>query len=252
MVGRAREAGLALVGGAEGQQRRLLERDRVVLLAGRAEPRQLAGHADHLQRALLDPGRLLGVERQDLVGELELGHDEGDQALGPELAHGGQAVVPVGGPVAPVRRAHHQHRVEIAVEPIEHRGQLLHVRLGEVALERGRVDRLEREGGQELPAPAQRVAVTREHLPAGGRDRGLELARLRRRAALLQLGRREPARAGLGGLAPAGARLLGRAAARLLLGGLLLGRLGLVLLRLGLLLLRHAPLSRSPARAAGS
>ena len=52
--------------------------------------------------------------------------------------------------------------IEEAVEGVDHSRQPLDVRLGEVALERRRLDLVERQGGEDLPVAAERVAVGAE------------------------------------------------------------------------------------------
>src|SRR5690606_38630373 len=70
----AREALVLLVEQAERDQVRRLELEGEVLLAGlRRFLGEDAVHADHLERLLLQVVRLLGVEREDLEGDLRVG-----------------------------------------------------------------------------------------------------------------------------------------------------------------------------------
>ena len=143
--------------------------------------------------------------------------------LGAELPERGQTVVAVRRPVlSPPSAPHHDHRVEIAAELVHGRGQPLDVRLGEIALVRGGLDLVDREGGEDLPVAAERVLVGGEHGAAVGLD-GLGQAGhgCGRGAGADGIGR-DAARAGLGGrflLAP----WLPLALARGMLGCLRLG-----------------------------
>src|SRR5207245_7893265 len=68
MVGAAAESRPLLVAEAQRDEGWLLELQRVSLLRGAVEPRQLLVHADDLQRLLPQIVCLLSVQREDLIG----------------------------------------------------------------------------------------------------------------------------------------------------------------------------------------
>src|SRR6185436_5777569 len=89
-------------GGAEREERRQLELEferSLHLAARRAAARERARHPNRLERLLLQVVRLLGVEREDLKGDLGIGHEQRDDRPDAELLQRLQAVVAVGRPV---------------------------------------------------------------------------------------------------------------------------------------------------------
>ena len=68
----------------------------------RSRSRYMRAHADRLLAQVV---RLLDVQRQDLVGDRALRHQQRQHALGAQLLERGQPVVAVGRPVAPRRRS---------------------------------------------------------------------------------------------------------------------------------------------------
>jgi hypothetical protein len=105
------------------------------------------------------------------VGDLGLGHHNGDGRPGAERPHGGQAVVAVRRPVVPILGAHHHHRVEVAPEPVDGGAELRYVRVRQVALVRRGFDQLDRQAGEDLPVAAQRIPIGSEDRAAVGLDR---------------------------------------------------------------------------------
>ncbi len=143
-------------------------------LAG-AGVRQIARHADHLERLLAQVVRLLRVEREDAVGELGLGDQERDDGLAAQLLERVQAVVAVGRPVGAVFAAHGDDRVEEAADLVHALHEALQVRLGEVALEGRGGDLVDRQRDEELPLPAERLPVGADDGRAVGFDQRGEL-----------------------------------------------------------------------------
>ncbi len=175
MVGPAGKTAIFLVAQPQREQCRLLELDLVVPLRPVLGLGQQLGQADHLQRPLAQVVRLLGVEQQDPVGDLDIGHHDGDDGAGAESPERGQAVVAVGGPVrvqgglpfpsllAGLGATHNDHRIQIPAELVHGRGQPLDVGLGEIALEGCGLHQVDRQGREDLPVAAERVLV-------GGQD----------------------------------------------------------------------------------
>ena len=114
MVGAARQAPALLVREAQRGQRRLLELERVRFLVAVRDRREVDVHAAHADRLLAQVVRLLDVERQDLVGDRALRHQQRQHRLGAQLLERGQPVVAVGRPVGRVAGllAHRDDRIQ--------------------------------------------------------------------------------------------------------------------------------------------
>ena len=98
----AREPLVLLVEEPERDEVGRLELEGIVLLAGgRLLVDQPAIHADDLEGLLLEVVRLLGVEREDLEGDLRLRDQDRGDHLGLELAQDDSTVIAVRGPVDP-------------------------------------------------------------------------------------------------------------------------------------------------------
>ncbi len=71
------------------------------------------------KRLLFEVVRLLGVQREDLEGDIGIGNEERDDGLGAQLAQRLKPVIPVRGPV-PVALTNHDDRIEEAAEGFYH------------------------------------------------------------------------------------------------------------------------------------
>jgi hypothetical protein len=152
-----------------------------------------------LQRPLSQVVRLFGVEGQDAVRHLHLGDDQRHDGPAAQSLHRFQPVVAVGRPVLAFIGAHRDHRIEKAVQLIDGDGQLVGVRLRQIALEGCRLDPVDGQAGQHLPVAAQRVFIGPQHRAAILFDRlgqARDFGRRRRRG---EAARREAAGLGLGG-----------------------------------------------------
>ena len=89
--------------------------------------------------------RLLGVEGEDLPRHLALGHHQRRDCPGAQTAHRFQAVAAVRRPEALLRRGDRDHRIEEHAGAVEHVGEPLVMHLRQIALERRRLDRLDRQ-----------------------------------------------------------------------------------------------------------
>ena len=125
MVGAAREPPILQVAKAERQERRLLEFDGVVALRPVVELDQRLGQPRNFERAFAQVVGLLGVQQQNAVGDLDIGHHERHRRPGAELAERGEAVMAVRGPVLALTRPHDDQRIEEAVQPVSERA-LIH------------------------------------------------------------------------------------------------------------------------------
>ena len=170
MVRAAGEAAVLQVAEAQRHERGLLELGFELALGPVVELGEALGQPRHLERALAEVVRLLGVEEQDAVRDLGLGHHDGHRRAGAERAHRRQAVVAVRGPVSAVAGAHDDHGVEVAAEPVDRRAELGDVRVREVALVGRGLDQVDRQPREDLPVAAQRIPVGGEHRAPVGLD----------------------------------------------------------------------------------
>ena len=111
------------------------------------------------------------LSSQDPVRDFRLGNDERDDRLRAERAHRAEPVIAVGRPVLAVARGHSDDRVEEAVELVDRVRQTPDVCFREIALERRRLDAVDRQRGE------QSASVRR-----AGRDRSRAPSRRRRRS----------------------------------------------------------------------
>ena len=163
MIRAAGEAAVLLIAKPEGHERGLLELDRELLLGSLVERGERFGETHDLERALAEVVRLLGIEKENPVRDFGLGDDERDDGLRAELPKCAEPVVAVRRLVLPFPRWHGDHRIEESVERIDRLGETSDVCLGEIALERRRLDAIERERGEKLPVSAQWIAIGGEH-----------------------------------------------------------------------------------------
>src|SRR5262249_31760426 len=146
--------------------------------------------------------RLLGIERQDLEGDLRIRHEERDHGLDAELLQRLQAVIAVRRQVLAVL-ADRDDRIEEPPERPDDGHELLHVRVGGVALVRRRLD-----AAHPPRRPRQRRAA--EWIGIATEDGALVFLDLRREPIELTardrlgLGRGKPHRRGRGLLAANG------------------------------------------------
>src|SRR5207302_8034716 len=113
---------------AERQERRLLELERVALLRVVGHLGERARHADRLERLLAQVVRLLGVERENLEGDLRIGHDERGDRADAELLQRLQTMVAVWRQVLAVV-ADGDDRIEEAADRLDDAHQPLDVRI---------------------------------------------------------------------------------------------------------------------------
>ena len=142
VVGASAQPRPLLVGGAECQERRLLELELEIALAAGLVMlviRERAEHADRFERLLFEVVRLLGIEGENLERDVGFGDDERDHRSGAELPHRLQPVIPVRSPIA-VTVAHGDDWIEEPAELLDDVHQPLDVRLRGVALIRRRLD----------------------------------------------------------------------------------------------------------------
>src|SRR5713101_7996669 len=163
----AREALVLLVEEPERDEVRRLELERVVLLAARRLiGHEAAVHADDLERFLLEVVGLLGVERQDLEGDLVLRHEDGRDHCRLELAEHGAAVVAVGRPVEAGLGRHDDDGVDEAVDLLDDVLEALDVGRRQIALIRRRLHLGHGQQAEDLPVVADRLAIERERAAA--------------------------------------------------------------------------------------
>ena len=113
---------------------------------------------------LLQVVRLFGVERAGSASAISRsGTTSAVIALRAQPAHRFEAVAAVRRPEALLRRRDGDDRVEETAGLLDDVGQPLMVHFGDVALERRRLDPVDREGDQHHRVAAQRVAVSGEH-----------------------------------------------------------------------------------------
>ena len=98
-----------------------------------------------------------------MVGDLRLGDYERDDGLRPQLLHRRQPMEPVRRPVLPVVGRDSDHRIEIPSELVDRVGDPADMGLRQVALERRRLDAVDRQSGKQLPVSAEGITVRREH-----------------------------------------------------------------------------------------
>src|SRR6266545_1151630 len=189
--GAAREALVALVEQAQGDEVRGFELKRPLLLRAPGLPlRQPPIHPDHLERLLLQVVGLLDVQRQDLISDLGLDHQDRGQVLGLELREHRAPVVAVGRPVDAGARRQGDDGIHESVELLHRFGQALDVRRRQVTLIRARLHAIEGQEAEDLPVLADGVAIERQHVPAVSLDLLGERAGLARG---LRRGKRRPA-----------------------------------------------------------
>ncbi len=195
MVGAAREPPAFLIGEAQRRQRRLLElqREGGLVLLGPGDGGEIFVHPPHADGLLAQVVGLFDVERQDLVGDRALGDHQRQDALRAQLLERGQPVIAVRRPVG--RRlgllADDDDRVEEALGLVHRLGEAANVGVGDVALEGGGRDLLERERGQHQRVAAQGLAIGRQHCAAVAGDGVRQVLQLRRRRLERQLRRAE-------------------------------------------------------------
>ena len=159
MIRAASEAAVLLIAEAERHERCLLELDGEFLLRSIVEGRQCFGQTHDLERALAEVVCLLGVQEENTVRDFGLGYDERDDRLRTQLTEGTEAVVTVRRPVLSVASGDGDDWIQKSIESVDRLREATDVGLGEIALERGRLDPVERECGEELPVTAERVAI---------------------------------------------------------------------------------------------
>ena len=184
MIRTAGEAAVLLVTETERDERCFLELDRELPLRAIVERRERLGEPHDLERPLAQVVRLLGVEQQDAMRHLGLGHDEGHDRPRAKRAHRTEPVVAVRRPIDAAAGGHSDDGIEEAVELIDRTGKSGDVCLGEIALKGSRLDAVEGERGEDLPVAAEWIAIDREHGATIVGDRARErLDRGRRRGA---------------------------------------------------------------------
>src|SRR5262249_41640874 len=95
------------------EQRRFLELGgKIPFLARLLASRQFARHADHLEAAILEVVRFLGVEREDLERQRFVRRDQRRDLLEPEHFRRGEAMAAVRRPQSAVGAAHDDQRIE--------------------------------------------------------------------------------------------------------------------------------------------
>ena len=137
--------------------------------------------------------RLLGVERQNPVGQRFVGTDErGDL---PEAEHfcRREAVSAVRCPELTVLPAHYDQRVEKGARLIDLFCQALGMRGRQVALERRRLHGFQWQGGEQQRPTAQWIAVGTDYDAIRGVDHGHQTAEVGVFARQRNLGARQPA-----------------------------------------------------------
>src|SRR6185437_9522589 len=159
MIRAAGESAVLLVAQPERHERGLLELRLEFALGPIVEDRQRFGKARHFECALAKVVRLLGVEKQNAMRNFRFRHDERDDRLRAELLHRAKSVIAVRRPVFTAARGHGDHGIEIPIELVDRIRDASDVRLGEIALERRRLDDVDRQRGEELPVSAEWIAI---------------------------------------------------------------------------------------------
>src|SRR5882762_10480543 len=201
VVGAAGELAVLLIADAERDERGFLQ---VVgeLSFGASRvlgvPQQAAGDADHFERLFAQVVRFFRVEREDLPGDLALGHDERGDGPRAEPAHRLEAVSAVRGPEAFLGRRDRDHRIQKHPGAVEDVGELPVVGLREIALKRRRLDAIDGQDREDEGVLSERIAVGAEHKTAFALDPGAHFLGFGRKRVEPALGRQEAARAGLG------------------------------------------------------
>src|SRR5216684_3204607 len=158
MVSAPREPRALFVCRPEGDERGFFEEGSELQLVPRAGAHQAAIHPDYLERALLEIVGFLGVQREDLVGDIRFGQDQRDHRLCAQQPRRSQSMISIGRPVFAIV-SHRDHRIEIAVRAFHRVGQSLHVWLGEIALIRSRLYFVDREAREHYRMTAQRFSI---------------------------------------------------------------------------------------------
>src|SRR5262249_31212229 len=113
----------------------------------------------HFQGPLPQVMGFFGIEEQDSVRHLRLGHDQRYDRASAELAECGDTVMAVRCPVAPIIGPDGDHRIKKSPESVDRARQLLYVGFGEVTLVCRGFALGRRKRGEYLPVAAERVAV---------------------------------------------------------------------------------------------
>ena len=117
---------------------------------------------------------LLDVEREDLVRDLALRHEQREHAPRPELLQRGQAMATVRRQVSVALPDRHDG-IEVPLRLVHREREPADVRIRDVALEGRALDLLDGERAEEERVAAERLAVRREHRATVRLDRLREL-----------------------------------------------------------------------------
>ena len=159
-VGAAGEARRLAVENAERQQLRRLEfRGELRLARLRLPLDQAARHADHLEAAILEVVRLLGVEREDAIRERLVRRDERDDLPQAEHLRRRQPMAAIRRPEPAILAAHHDERIEERAGLVDLGAEALDVRGRQVALKGSGLHGVERQRGEQQRAPAERLVI---------------------------------------------------------------------------------------------
>ena len=121
--------------------------------------------------------RLLRVQRENLECNLALGHEQRDDRLHAKLLECLQSMVAVRRQIVSIV-TDGDDRIEEPADLFDDRHQPLHMRVGRIALVRGRLDLIDRESREHQGLAAEGVAVAAQYDAAIGFDlarEGLEL-----------------------------------------------------------------------------
>jgi len=124
-----------------------------------------------LQRAFLEIVSLLRIQREDLPGYLAVSYNERCNGFRPQSAHRFEAMPAIRSPETSLRCDHSDNRVEKTPGFIDDISEPFVMSIGEIPLERGGLDGIDRQNREQDKVPAERVLVRSHHAAAGLLDR---------------------------------------------------------------------------------
>ena len=114
---------------------------------------------------------LLRIQGEDLPGYLAVSHDERSNGFRPKAAHGFEAMPAIRSPEAFLRRDDSDDRVEKTPCFVDNVSEPFVVSIGEISLERGGLDGIDRQNRKQDRVPAERFLVRSHNAAAGFLDR---------------------------------------------------------------------------------
>ena len=122
------------------------------------------------ERPLAEVVRLLGVQREDLPRDLALRYEQRNDGFCAEPPHGFESMPAVRGPEALLRCGDRDHRIEEQPGLVDHARELFVMRIGKIALERRRLDTIDRQCSKQQRIAAEGLDVATDDLSTLARD----------------------------------------------------------------------------------